>query len=188
MIPRHPLLLDRNNAILVAVDLQEPFLRTIFERDRVVSHCRILIQAALTLNVPVLTTLQYAQRMGGLIPEMAELFGQNPPATFDKLVFSCCGNEQFNAAIADSGRRQILLCGVESHICVTQTALDLMHRGYQVHVAEDAVSSRTGVRHEIGLEKMRACGVTPCASEQAVFELLYEAGAPEFKAIHAIIK
>ncbi|HEY3328983.1 MAG TPA: isochorismatase family protein [Capsulimonadaceae bacterium] len=188
MISRHPYLLDRTNTVLVAVDLQEPFLRTIHERERVISQSRLLIKAAQALGVPVITTLQYAARMGGLVPEIAELFADTAEQSFDKLVFSCCGSDEFTNAVAASGRKQVLLCGVETHICVNQTALDLLHRGYQVHVAPDAVSSRTLERHKLGMEKMRDAGVVPCASEGAVFELLYAASEPEFKAIHAIVK
>ena len=160
-------------------------MRGAFERERVIDRSRLLIRAALTLGVPVVTSLQYEKRMGGLVPEIAELFDQAPPA-FDKLVFSCCGSESFAQAL--EGKRQVLLCGVETHICVCQTALDLIHRGAQAHVAFDAVSSRTAGCHEIGLKKMTMAGVTPCAAEQAVFEWLYEASAPEFKAIHALVK
>jgi nicotinamidase-related amidase len=188
MSARHPLLLDRTRAVVIAVDMQEPFLRTIFERDRVVSHCRLLIEAARTLNVPIVATLQYAERMGGLVPDITDALGSSQISTFDKMTFSCCGSDEVNIAIADSGRKQVLLCGVESHICIAQTALDLMQQGYQVHVALDAVSSRTASRHEIGLRKVLAAGVTGCSSEQAVFEMLETASASEFKSIHALVK
>jgi nicotinamidase-related amidase len=188
MIPRHPQILNRNNTVLVAVDLQEPFLRNIHDRERVIKNCTLLIKAALTLSVPVLMTLQYADRMGGLVPEIAELFEDNLPPAYDKLIFSCCGNEDFNQAVAKDGRRQVLLCGVESHICVTQTALDLIHRGHQPHVAVDAVSSRSAECYKLGIDKMTATGVTPCSSEGAVYELLYSATAPEFKAILSLVK
>ena len=188
MSARHPLLLDRDGAALVVVDMQEPFLRSIFERDRVVAQCRLLIKAATLLDVPIIATVQYAQRMGGLIKEIGELFGSDAAAAYDKMVFSCCGSDEFKSAIAASGRWQILMCGVETHNCVTQTALDLINHGNQVHVALDAVSSRTASRHEIGIQKMRDAGVVPCSAEQAIFEMLYAATAPEFKAIHALIK
>lgn len=186
MITRHPLLLDRSTSVLVLVDLQGPFLAGAFERERVIAHSRLLIQAAQALHVPIVATLQYSKRMGGLVPEIAELFGDELPPTFDKLVFSCCGSDEFNTAVAKY--RQVLLCGVETHICVAQTALDLTHRGFQVHAASDALSSRTQERHELGLEKLKSAGVIPCASEAAVFEWLYEASAPEFKAVHALVK
>jgi nicotinamidase-related amidase len=188
MSSRHPNLLDRSSTIVVAVDLQEPFLRTIHERDRVIANSRLLIQAAHVLGVPVVTTLQYASRMGGLVPEIAELFAETGKSDYDKLVFSCCGSDEFTAALDASDRRQVLLCGVETHICVAQTALDLLHRGYQVHVSPDAVSSRTLERHKLGMEKIRDAGGLPTAAEAAVFELLYAASAPEFKAIHALVK
>jgi len=179
MIPRHPNILDRNNTVLVAVALHD--------RERVIKNCTLLIKAALTLKVPVVTTLQYADRMGGIVPEIADLFPE-APETFDKLVFSCCGNEKFNETVAADGRKQVLLCGVESHICVTQTSLDLIHRGHQVHVAVDAISSRTHENYLLGVEKMKFNGVIPVASEGAVYELLYAATAPEFKAILSLVK
>lgn len=188
MIPRHPHILDRNNTVLVAVDLQEPFLRTIAERDRVIANSRLLIQAAHLLGVPVVATLQYEKRMGGLVPEIAELFDASAAGAMDKMVFSCCGSDEFTGALEASGRKQVLICGVETHICVNQTALDLLYRGYQVHVSPDAVSSRTVERHKLGMEKMRDCGVIPCAAEGAVFEWLYAASEPEFKSVLALVK
>ena len=188
MSVRHPLLLDRRKTVLVAVDLQEPFLRHIPDRERLVANVDLLIRAAGHLDVPVLVTLQYASRMGGVVPEIAAALpaGSAPPC--DKMTFSCAGTDAFIEALSSTGRTRVLLCGVETHICVAQTALDLIALGYQVHCAADAVSSRSLERHKLGMEKMRDAGVTPCAAEAAVFELLRDAGAPEFKSIHALVK
>ena len=185
---RHSFILDRNRAVLVVVDMQEPFLNVMHERDRLAANVRLLVQSAVVLKMPILTTLQYAERMGGLVPEIAALL---PPSTLppiDKLCFSCAGSPAFQVALADTQRSQVLLCGVETHICVSQTALDLTHLGYQVHVAADAVSSRTLEKHKLGMERMRDSAVLPCAAEAAVYELLREAGTPEFKAILPHIK
>ena len=187
MPARHPHILRREQALLVAVDMQAPFLSVMHERERLTANVRLLIQAAGILGVPVLTTLQYAERMGGLVPELAALLPASA-SSIDKLCFSCAGSDAFQAALAAANKSQILLCGVETHICISQTALDLTHQGYQVHVAADAVSSRSLEKHKLGMERMRDSAVLPCAAEAAVYELLREAGTPEFKAILPLIK
>jgi len=185
---RHPHILRRADTLLVVVDMQEPFLRVMHERERLTDNVRLLVQTAAVLGVPVLATLQYAERMGGLVPEVAALMPESPPDPLDKLCFSCAGSPEFMAALAEAGRRQIVLCGVETHICVSQTALDLVSQGYQVHVAADAVSARSLEKHKLGMERMRDSAVLPCAAEAAVYELLAVAGTPEFKAILPLVK
>ena len=186
---RHPHILRREDTLLVVVDMQEPFLRGIHDRERLLGNIRLLIEAAAIMQVPVIPTVQYAERMGGVIPEVVRALGEgNACVPLDKICFSCAGAEGFLDGIASFGRHQILLCGVETHICVSQTALDLVHRGYQVHVAADAVSSRSLEKHKLGMERMRDSAVLPCAAEAAVYELLRQAGTPEFKAILALVK
>lgn len=186
---RHPHILRREDALLVVVDMQEPFLRGIHDRERLVQNVRLLIEAAVVMQVPVIPTTQYAERMGGIVPEITQAsrdFAACVP--IDKMCFSCAGTAGFLEGIASFGRRQILLCGVETHICVSQTALDLVHRGCQVHVAADAVSARSLEKHKLGMERMRDSAVVPCAAEAAVYELLREAGTPEFKAILKLVR
>ena len=179
---RHPHLLGRDTSALVVVDMQEPFLGAIHERGRLTENVGLLCHAARILGVPALATVQYASRMGGIVPAVAEALGEDA-APIDKLCFSCGGSEAFLSALAATERRQVLLCGVETHICVSQTAHDLAHAGYQVHVAADAVSSRTLEKHKLGMERIRDAGIRPCAAEAAVYEWLREAGTPEFKEI-----
>jgi nicotinamidase-related amidase len=184
---RHPHILDRSQAVLVVIDMQEPFLNVMYERGRLIANVRLLVATAVRLNIPIVPTTQYAERMGGVAGELLQsLRSALPPA--DKLCFSCVGADGFSESLAALERRQVLLCGVETHICVSQTALDLTQQGYQVHVAADAVSSRTLEKHKLGMERMRDSGVLPCAAEAAVYELLREAGTPEFKAILPLIK
>lgn len=187
MTPRHPRLLFRERALLCVIDLQDSFLRVIWERERVIAAARLLIESAKVLGIPILASTQYAQKLGGPSAEIESLLpAQTHP--IDKLCFSCAQSDAFRASLVESGRDQILLCGVETHICVLQTALDLAHQGYQVHCAADAVSSRTVEKHKLGMEKIRDSGVIPCSAEGAVFELLGEAGTPEFKALQALVK
>jgi nicotinamidase-related amidase len=185
---RHPHLLDRKQTVLVVIDMQEPFLNAMHERARLTANVRLLIQAAVILGVPVIATTQYAERMGGIVPEIAALLPHHSTAPLDKLCFSCAGSPVFRDALTASQKSQILLCGVETHICVSQTALDLTQQGCQVHVAADAVSSRTLEKHKLGMERLRDSAVLPCASEAAVYELLREAGTPEFKALLSLVK
>lgn len=185
---RHPNILDRGKSVLVVIDMQEPFLRAIHERERLTSNVLILIEAAKILNIPILSTTQYAQRMGGFAPDIAAALGADNGEPIDKFSFSCAGSEEFRGQLNSLGRRQILLCGVETHICIAQTALDLGYAGYDVHVAVDAISSRTFDKHKIGMERIRDSGGLPCATESAVYEWLVAAGTPEFKSILALVK
>lgn len=185
---RHPNILDPKQAVLVVIDMQEPFLNVMHERERLLANVRLLVQSAMTLGLPVMPTTQYAERMGRIVPEITALYQAAAGASVDKLCFSCAGADGFLKGLAAFGRRQILLCGVETHICVSQTALDLAHLGYQVHIAADAVSSRTLEKHKLGMERMRDSGVLPCAAEAAVYELLREAGTSAFKSLLPFIK
>jgi nicotinamidase-related amidase len=188
---RHPHILRREDTLLVVVDMQEPFLRGIHDRERLIGNVRLLIQAAAILSVPILSTVQYAERMGGIVPEVDEVLPKEGACgPLDKMSFSCAGDDAFLKLVddLDYDAPQVLLCGVETHICVSQTALDLVHRGCQVHVAADAVSSRSLEKHKLGMERMRDSAVLPCAAEAAVYELLREAGTPEFKAILTLVK
>lgn len=169
------------------IDLQEPFLGVIWERERLLKSAKLLVEAANVLSIPVIATTQYRQKLGGCTQEIEERFTPNT-AVLDKTCFSCMQSEEFRRLLVDTGREQIVLCGLETHICVLQTALDLLHQGYQVHCVADAVSSRTVEKHKLGMEKIRDAGVIPCSAEGAVFELLREAGTPQFKAIHPLLK
>lgn len=185
---RHPHILCRESTLLVVVDMQESFLRGIHDRERLAANVRLLVEAAAVMQVPIIPTVQYAERMGGVVPEIMQAFPDTTCAALDKMCFSCAGAEGFLEGIAAAGRRQILLCGVETHICVSQTALDLVSQGYQVHVAADAVSARSLEKHKLGMERMRDSAVLPCAAEAAVYELLRQAGTPEFKAVLTLVK
>ena len=185
---RHPNLLRRDDCVLVVVDTQDALLDVMHGRDALVANCLLLCRAAAILGVPTLATTQYAARLGPLGASIAEARGAGASAPFDKMTFSCLGSPDFTDALARTGRRQVLLCGVETHVCVSQTAHDLLAAGYQAHVAPDAVSSRTLERHKLGMERIRDAGVLPCAAEAAVYEWLYEAGTPEFKEVLKLVR
>lgn len=186
---RHPNILDPKQVVLVVIDMQEPFLNVMHERERLIANVSLLVEAAVRLNIPIIPTTQYAAKMGDVAAEVMEpLRDFSACRTIDKLCFSCAGAESFLEGLASFGRHQVLLCGVETHICVSQTALDLVHQGYQVHAAADAASSRTLEKHKLGMERLRDSAVLPCAAEAAVYELLREAGTPAFKSLLPFIK
>ena len=181
----HPHLLRVDDAVLVVIDMQEPFVRHLFAPERVIRNVCMLLEGAKALELPVIATTQYAERMGGILPQVQERLGAAP--VLDKMTFSCW-DEPFRQEIARSGRRQVILCGAEAHICVSQTAHDLLAAGYQVHVVEEAVSSRSDTNERLGLAKMRQSGVIPASVESALYEMLGRAGTPAFKEILKIIK
>ncbi|GAB4452558.1 MAG: hydrolase [Armatimonadaceae bacterium] len=188
---RHPALLSRETSLLVVVDMQETFLNVMYDRAGLTRNVSLLCHAAQILNIPILSTTQYAERMGATVPEVREAMGPDAAPAIDKMCFSCAGSALFTDALNSwvaQGRKQIVLCGLETHICVSQTAHDLLHAGYPAHVAVDAVGARTVEKHKLGMERIRDAGILPCAAEAAVYEWLYEAGTPEFKAILKHIK
>jgi nicotinamidase-related amidase len=157
-----------------------------FDRDMVEGGCRRLIGAADIMDLPVMVTVQNPEKMGDTVPEIAEVL----PArnTISKMTFSCCGDEGFNARLAALERRTVILCGVETHICVSQTALDLIAQGYKVHVPEDAVCSRLQATWRAGLERMRDAGVIITTTESVIYELLGCAGTDEFREVLKLVR
>jgi nicotinamidase-related amidase len=173
--------LERERAALVVIDVQEAFRQAVGEFDTVARNAGVLVQGARELGLPVVVTEQYPQGLGETVPEVAEhLDGVERHA---KTVFSAARAQGFDLA----GREQALVCGIEAHVCVEQTVQDLLDRGIEVHVAADAVSSRTALNRRLGLEKMERSGAWVTSTEMALFELLGEAGTPEFKAIQKLV-
>lgn len=183
---RHQNLLNKQDTVLVVIDLQEPFLRFIFERERVVANSVVLIKGAGVLGLPVISTLQYPERMGDMVPDVLDALPSDD--RIGKTSFSPFGCDEFVQRLAESGRKNVLICGVESHICVNQTVHDLLAAGYAVHVAADAVSSRTIANWKIGLDKMRQSGAIVTSVEAALYEMLADSKSPEFKHILDLVK
>ena len=174
--------LDRERTALVVVDVQEGFRPAIEGFDELARQTAILVQGAHVLGLPVVVTEQYPKGLGPTIPEVAEHL--NGAAPLPKTIFSAPCAEGFDL----QGRDQALVCGIEAHICVMQSALDLVERGVEVEVAADAVSSRTRANRDVGLERMREAGAGITSVETALFELLGGAGSDEFKAIQRLVK
>ena len=183
----HPNILNAQTTVLIVVDMQEPFFQPIFEKERVLDNVRMLMEGARILEVPIVATTQYASRMGGVLPEI-EVLLPTPQPPLDKLCFSCYADPAFAAEMARLDRHQALLCGIETHICVSQTAHGLLAAGYQPHVVVDAVSSRTEANWRLGLEKMRQSGVIPASVESALYGMMHAAGTPQFLQMLQLVK
>ena len=155
-------------------------------RDALLHSLKQLIAGVKALGLPVLWLEQNPDRMGATVPELAELLPGQRPIT--KMSFSCCGAPPFVAALAQSARRQVILCGIETHVCICQTARDLGAAGYAVEVVEDAVSSRTPDNKRLGLDKVRAAGGQITSVETILFELLRTAEHPAFRTVLRLVK
>src|ERR1700685_3698441 len=178
-IARRPLEAER--CALIVVDIQEKLLPPIFENTRLLKNSQLLIRLAGILKIPALVTTQYTKGLGNTTPEIASLLPDAQP--IDKQMFSCFGSDAFCSLLKrlPGNRNTVLLCGMESHICVMQTALGALREGYIVHVASDAVSSRTEWNWKIGLDRMRAAGAVISSTEMILYELLRSSGSPAFK-------
>ena len=185
-IARRPLEAER--CALIVVDIQEKLLPPIFENSRLLKNSQLLIRLATILKIPALVTTQYAKGLGNTTPEIASLLPDAQP--IDKQMFSCFGSDAFCSLLKrlPGNRNTVLLCGMESHICVMQTALGALREGYIVHVASDAVSSRTEWNWKIGLDRMRAAGAVISSTEMILYELLRSSGAPAFKELLPYLK
>ncbi len=182
----HETLLRREDTVLVVVDVQERLLPAMDHSEEVLNRCVRLVQAAKLLQIPVLVTEQYPKGLGPTVPALKDALGGIAPV--EKLSFSCTGADAFLDKLEELDHDQVLLCGIETHVCVLQTALDLLDQGIQVHVAEDAVSSRAPENRANALERMRREGVVISNTESALFEWLRVAGSEEFKAISRLVR
>ncbi len=184
---RHPALLDRERAVLVLIDVQEGYRQALHGWERVVLASRLLVDGAAILGVPLVVTEQYPRGLGHTASELAGRFPRDV-AVVEKMSMSCCGAAAFAERLAAGDRRQVLVAGIETHACINQTVHDLLALGYQVHVARDATSSRRPGDAAAAWEKMRAAGMLPTSSEQALLELVRTAESPEFKALQRLMK
>lgn len=179
-------MLDVQNSCLVVVDIQGKLAELMHEKEILFRNAQILIKAAKILEIPILWCQQCPQSLGPTTPKIAELLAGSEP--IDKATFSCCGNENFKTALAGLPRRRIILTGIETHVCIYQTAADLLAEGYSVEIVADAVSSRTFANKQIALRRLSAQGANITSTEMALFELLKTAHHPKFKQIAKLVK
>ena len=176
-------LLSPETSVFLVIDPQEKLLPKIFEPERVTANCILLIKLAQLTKIPLVVTTQYERGLGKIVEQIQEECPESNP--FDKVEFGCFNNERFIDRIKAFGhsRNTLVLSGIESHICVTQTALGALERGYNVHVASDATSSRAEWNRKIGLDRMRAAGAVISSTEMIIYEILKRSDTAEFKAI-----
>ena len=186
MIVQKTARIRRDQTCVLVVDLQEKLLPAIFERQRVIESTRRLVAGAVILQVPVLATEQYRKGLGGTTAEIVNAIQDFAP--MDKVTFSACGAPGFGEALRAKNVSSVVICGIEAHVCVLQTGLDLLDKGFDVFVVADAVSSRTFENWQLGLQRMRDAGAIIVSTEMVLFELLEKAGGEQFKKIIELIK
>jgi len=186
-LPDHPDRLDADDALLFVIDIQAKLLPAIHEADAVVDACRLMIRAAGVFDMPIVLTEQYRKGLGPTVPGIAELLEPVGVQPIDKVLFSGYTPEVRDALQA-AGRSRIVVIGIESHVCVQQTVLDLLRVDYKVWVCADAVGSRRPIDREMALHRMRQAGALVTTAESAIFELTRQAGTDRFKQILEIVK
>ena len=184
---RHAALLDRRRTVLVLIDLQEGYRAALHAWDRVVAASALLVRGAALLDLPLLVTEQYPRGLGHTAAEVSTQFPAGLPV-IEKMSMSCCSATAFASRLEETGRTQVLVAGIETHACVNQTVHDLVAAGYEAHVARDATSSRRPGDIRPAWEKMRAAGMLPTSSEQALLELVQTAEAAEFTKLQRLLK
>jgi len=179
-------ILDKTKSLLVIVDIQERLVPAMDQREKVYANCQHIIEAAKLLAVPLLVTEQYPKGLGPTVNEIKDALPHYEP--LEKITFDCCRGEGFLEKVASLYKSQIILTGMETHVCVLQTCLSLLQEGYTVHLVSDAVCSRKKDDFLTARDMMRDAGAVITCTETVLFQLLEKAGTPEFKAISKRIK
>jgi nicotinamidase-related amidase len=186
---RHKNLLDAHSCLLVVIDVQERFRPHIDQFEEMAANVATLVKASETLLLPVVVTEQYTKGLGPTVAEIKNLERADRPwRFFEKNCFSAAAAVGFTEHLTRLGRKQIVVCGIEAHVCVNQTVHELLHLGYQTHVVVDAVASRTAANKKTALQKMFAAGALPATVEMVLFEMLVEAGTANFKQVQSLVK
>jgi nicotinamidase-related amidase len=180
-------LLKASDSALILVDIQEKFRPVVAGMEDVIRHAQALVRGAVRLGIPVVATEQYPKALGPTAQELRQWLPESQEY-FPKMCFSALGCEPLRAGLSATGRKQVVMTGIETHVCVMQTGLELLAAGYSVYVVADAVSSRKGSDREAGLKRLEKHGAELVTTEMVVFEWLRAAGTPEFKEIQALIK
>jgi nicotinamidase-related amidase len=178
--------LVREDCILLVVDVQKVMLEPCIDKDLVKKNIAALLDLAGIVEIPTLFSVHNRSKLGGVVPELLERVRQ--PNLLEKIEFSCMENEGIFRALQDSGRRTLLLAGLETHVCIFRTAAQALLVGYRVHLAADAVTSRSLLNREVGLRRAERAGAVISSTEMMVFELLSRAGTPEFRAALPVLK
>jgi nicotinamidase-related amidase len=185
-MPTSPEPLRKENTALIVIDMQERFRALIADMPQIISACSRLIRFCDRLEIPMVVTEHYPQGLGATLPELRKLF--RPFEALEKITFSCAADERFLATVQQLQRNQLILCGIETHVCVYQTARDLMRQNRQIVLAADALSSRTPFDRQTGLAYMRDLGGQVMSVEMIMFEILQKAKTKDFQGVADILK
>lgn len=181
---RSPELLDRQSSALLVIDVQAKLVPHVREPKRLIWNIGRLLRAAKLFEIPASATEQYPKGLGGTAPELAEHLGAIP----EKLLFSCLECQSLVEAWKSAARPKVVVVGMETHVCVQQTVLDLIHLGFRPYVVADAVSARASLDHDTALRRMELSGAVITTTESVMFEWCQAAGTPEFKQISALVR
>jgi nicotinamidase-related amidase len=184
---QHPATLELTRTALAIIDMQEAFRTKIKDFDVITGRIAIMLRAANILKLPVVITEQYPKGLGHTVRIITDELPQDQQI-IEKTSFSSCGASQFQEQLDQKQIKQVLVCGIEAHICVNQTVHDLLANGYQVHLLTDCISSRKKQDRKAGFRKMNMSGAIPSSVEMALFELLRDARHEQFKAIQGLVK
>lgn len=184
---RDKFMLEKNRAVLVVIDVQEKLCRAMDEKvlAKLTANASILLEAAAELGMPAIATEQYVKGLGETLPALKEKL--NHPA-IEKMTFSCCGEQSFLDKLKELQRPQAIIVGMETHVCVLQTVLELLAEGYAVHLVKDAVMSRKKENWQVGVDAAAAAGAVITSTEAALFQLLRLAGTEEFKKLSKLVR
>lgn len=183
---RHTTILERQYTALLVIDIQDRVHAVMRYREEVENNAPKLIRGCQILHVPIFLTEQYPKGLGHTISSIR--YALQAALPIQKMTFSCCGSEELMKGLHEKNIRQVILAGIETHVCVLQTALDLMANDFQVHVAKDAISSRREFDHKTALQRLIQAGAIMTTTETALFELMVRAGSAEFKEVSKLIK
>ncbi len=179
-------MLNTEHSLLLVIDVQGKLADLVWRSERLRDNIRILIEGMRVLGVPMVATEQYPRGLGPTVEPIARALGDAP--VIEKNSFSCCGEFAFEVKLNELHKTDIIVCGIETHVCVYQTTRDLLDLGYNVHLVTDAVSSRTEDNWKLGMEKCKTLGAKMTGTEMVLFEMLRKSGTEEFKAISKLVK
>ena len=183
---RHPNLFTHENSLILLIDFQERFVPVLHKNDETVKNIKLLLAGANVYSLPIIATEQVPEKLGPTISDFKEYL--HHAKFFYKKTMSCCGQIGFLEELKKRDIKRIAVRGIEAHVCVLQTSLDLIHNGFQVHLACDAITTRVPYNKEIAVEKMKSAGVIVSSVETILFEMAYTAGTEEFKKLQQLFK
>lgn len=178
--------LSPDQCLLLLIDIQKSMVDLCVDSDRTVFNTGALIQVARLFNIPILCTVQNPDKLGAFLPELTGMI--STPEYFGKMEFNCFEQEQIARAIRRTGRKTLLLAGIEGHVCIFHTVVGALRLGYRVHIARDAVTSRRELDRQTGIHRMDRAGAVISSTEMIIFELLHQAGTKEFRALLPLLK